>query len=129
MFAVPVSAFYAGLLGVFYLYLSFLISLHRRKHKISLGDGEDRHFTQMLRAHANFGEFVPIMLVLMVVLELNKVNHLLLHGCGVALLSARLLHAYGVRHHYGASWQRVSGAALTYLTLGILSVANLWIFY
>lgn len=129
MVTVPITAFYAGLLGVFYLYLSALVSQQRRGQKISLGDGGDKHFEQLIRSHANFSEYVPLLLVMLLVAELNQIHHLLLHGCGVGLLFARLFHAYGVRHHYGASWQRVVGGGLTYLILAVLAAVNLWVLY
>lgn len=125
----PITAFYAGLLGVFYLYLSAVVSAHRRRERVSLGDGESRNFQQIIRSHGNFSEYVPLVLVLMLVAELNGVNFWVLHISGNAILFGRLLHAWGLRHHHGASWQRVWGAALTYLSVAILSVASLAVFY
>ena len=125
----PISAFYAGLLGVVYLYLSVLVVKNRRELKIGLGDGGDRHFRQLIRAHGNFSEYVPLVLILMVVAELNHSNSIALHVTGNALLFGRLLHAYGLRHHYGASWQRVWGGFLTFLALAVASALCLFLFY
>jgi uncharacterized membrane protein YecN with MAPEG domain len=126
---IPITAFYAGLLGAFYLYLSAVVSANRRREKVSLGDGETRHFQQIIRSHGNFSEYVPLVLILMLVAELNGGHFWLLQISGNAILFGRLLHAYGLRHHYGASWQRLWGAGLTYVSIAILSAANLLTLY
>jgi len=122
---VPVTAFYACLLAAFLLFLAFMVIAQRRESRISLGDGGERHMMQMMRAHGNFIEYVPFALVLMMLAELNGVNTLLLHICGWWLLAARMAHAYGLRHHYGTSWQRFVGALSTFLIYLVLIVANL----
>lgn len=129
MLSTPVTAFYAGLLAVFYLYLSALIILYRRNHKIGLGDGGDRHFTQLIRSHGNFAEYVPLVLILSLIAEMNEVNAPALHISGVCILFGRLIHAYGLRHHYGASWQRLVGGGLTFAAMAILAVLNLLVLY
>lgn len=125
----PITGFYAGLLAIIYIYLSLIVIQHRRKYKIGLGDGGDRHFQQLIRSHGNFSEYVPITLVLMLVAEINSSNLLALHCSGVAILFGRLMHAYGLRHHYGNSWQRVGGGALTFSAIFTLAVLNLYVLY
>ncbi|GAC14105.1 MAPEG family protein [Aliiglaciecola lipolytica] len=125
----PITAFYAGLLGVTFLYLSILVIKQRRGRKVSLGDDGDSHFLGLIRAHGNFAEYVPLTLVLLLVAEINQANHLVLHAVGTLLLLGRLIHAYGLRHHVGASWQRVWGMLMTFaalLTTSILNLANLY---
>ena len=125
----PITAFYAGLLAFVYIYLSILVIRQRRSLKIGLGDGEDKHFLQLLRAHANFAAYVPMTLILMLLAELNKGSFDWIHVCGVAILFGRLMHAYGLRHHYGASWQRIWGMLLTFAAIVIGGVLNLLLFY
>lgn len=125
----PIVAFYAGLLSVVYLYLTIIVILNRREKKIGLGDGGDRHFLQIVRVHGNFSEYVPLILVLFLIAEINQANQIMLHICGVAILFGRLIHAYGLRRHFGSSWQRVTGGGLTILTLLLLAVMNLLVLY
>jgi uncharacterized membrane protein YecN with MAPEG domain len=125
MLHTPITAFYGGLLGITFMYLSILVIQGRRSGKISLGDGGDNHFLGVIRAHANFAEYVPLILVLMLVAEINLAHVAVLHGAGVALLIGRLVHAYGLKHHSGASWQRVSGMLLTFVALIGLSIQNI----
>jgi uncharacterized membrane protein YecN with MAPEG domain len=125
MLHTPITAFYGGLLGIIFMYLSILVIQGRRSGKISLGDGGDNHFLGVIRAHANFAEYVPLILVLMLVAEINQAHVAVLHSAGVALLIGRLVHAYGLKHHSGASWQRVSGMLLTFIALIGLSIQNI----
>jgi hypothetical protein len=111
------------------MYLSILVIQRRRSQKISLGDGGDQHFLGVIRAHANFAEYVPLILVLMVVAEINLANSWLLHSVGTVLLLGRIIHAYGLRHHSGASWQRILGMLLTFAALFGVSVQNIVFLY
>lgn len=122
---VPITAFYASLLAVFLLYLAIMVIKQRRDTQVGLGDGGDRHLLQMMRAHGNFAEYVPFALLLMMLAELNGSHYLVLHCCGWLLIIARMLHAYGLRHHFGASWQRFAGALCTFMIIIALIVANL----
>jgi uncharacterized membrane protein YecN with MAPEG domain len=125
----PITAFYAGLLGILFFYFSVLVVKGRFSKKISLGDGGDHHFQQVIRAHGNFTEYAPIVLILLFISEVNHSNPIVLHLAGIALLSGRFLHAFGLRRHSGTSWQRVSGMLLTFSSLVTLSVMNILILY
>lgn len=125
----PITAFYAGLLGILFLYLSVLVIKGRFSKKISLGNGGDHHFQQVIRAHGNFSEYTPIVLILLFVAEVNLSHPITLHLAGTALLSGRFLHAFGLRRHSGSSWQRISGMLLTFASLIILSVMNILVLY
>lgn len=125
----PITAFYAGLLGITFLYLSILVIKQRRGLKVSLGDGGDPHFQGFIRAHGNFSEYTPLIVILMLVAEMNQANSIALHVVGVSILLGRLLHAYGLRHHVGASWQRIYGMLMTFGSLLASSVLCLLTLY
>jgi uncharacterized membrane protein YecN with MAPEG domain len=125
----PISAFYAALLALLFFYLTVLVITNRRRKKIGLGDDGDKHFQQYIRAHGNFSEYTPLVLVMLLIAEINGSSSLLLHMAGVCLLFGRCLHALGLIRHSGASWQRVSGMLLTFSALLILAVLNLWLLY
>ncbi|MFQ3235617.1 MAG: putative membrane protein YecN with MAPEG domain [Paraglaciecola sp.] len=125
----PITAFYAGLLAMLFLYLSALVIANRRNKKISLGYGGDKHFLQFIRAHGNFSEYVPLVLVMQLIAEINNSSDLLLHFIGVTLLFGRLIHSFGLRRHTGASWQRVVGMLLTFVSMIIAAVINLTLLY
>jgi uncharacterized membrane protein YecN with MAPEG domain len=89
-----VSALYGGLLAVLLLVLSYRVILHRRRHRIDLGDGGDPLLGRLVRGQANFAEYAPFGLLLLVLLELGAWPSWLLHGLGGTLTLGRLAHAW-----------------------------------
>ena len=125
----PITAFYGGLLAAIYVYLSFAVIFKRRKYLVGIGDGGEKDLSQAIRVHGNFAEYVPFALLLLLLAEINHANPLLLHGIGVALIISRLLHAIGLSHHVGASWQRMVGVIGTFSLYLVLIVINVLTVY
>lgn len=98
------------------------------KEGIGIGDGGNSQLARAIRIHANAVEWALPVLLLMLIAELNRAPALLLHACGVVLIIARVLHAYGLRRSAGRSTGRFAGAGLTWATLLVLAVWNLWAF-
>mgnify|MGYP000300465177 CR=1 FL=1 len=121
-----ITGLYSGLLGLVFLYLSFAVIKIRKKHLISLGDGNHEELQMRTRAHANFSEYVPICIILLLIAELTSQADLFLHICGIVLLYGRIAHAYGLITKTGASWGRVSGMLATFAVLFSLSIWNLY---
>jgi hypothetical protein len=116
-----ITAFYAGLLAPVFLALSLRVVQFRRRG-ISLGDGGSPQMLRVMRGHANFAEYVPFILVLMLVLELGHTSIYILHALGITLLIARVLHGYALSFTHKFFLGRFLGAALTF---GVLLVAGL----
>ena len=129
MLLLPVTAFYASILALVYLYLTALVIRFRRQNRIGVGDGGSDVLQRLIRVHGNFAEYVPLTLILLAVLEINSQSTLLIHLLGGALVMGRVLHAYGLRHSAGATWQRLVGMVLTLLTLFIIASINLTLIY
>ncbi|WP_218311317.1 MAPEG family protein [Alteromonas antoniana] len=121
----PITAFYASLLGLCFLYMSLLVIGVRRSNRISLGDGDNEDLRRLTRAHGNFSEYVPLTLIMIACLEANSDYTWIIHGISCLLLFGRLLHAYGLRQHEGASWQRFVGMIATFLAILLSACANL----
>jgi len=117
-----VTPLYAGLLVLWFLVLSVRVIRGRGREKIALGDGGSMGMTRLIRAHANFAEYVPLALVLMGLLEMSHYSIYVLHALGIALLVARLLHGYALSFTSQFMFGRVAGAGLTFLVLGIEAV-------
>ena len=123
---VPITALYAGLLGLMFLALELPIGLLRTRTNTSLGDGGNADLTVAIRRHANFVEHVPLALLLMALLELNGASHMLLAILGTALVIARLMHPFGLDVHVMRRPPRGLGAATTSLVILVASVVLLW---
>ena len=116
----PITALYAGLLGILYLVLAFRVVAVRRVTAIGLGDGGNALLLSRIRIHGHAAEYIPFALVLMLILELNGGSSAWLHGLGIALVIGRLAHAQGLTQGAGTSAGRLVGNLLTW---GVILVA------
>lgn len=116
---------YAGLLTLVFVALSIRVIGARRGARVSLGDGGDRALLRRQRVHANFAEYVPLALVLMLLAELQGVPPPVLHGLGLALLAGRLVHAAGVSREPEDFKLRITGMGLTFTALVSAALINL----
>ncbi|MEM9780637.1 MAG: MAPEG family protein [Pseudomonadota bacterium] len=126
MDAIPQIAL--GVTAVFVLMsipMAVAVGLRRAKTGISLLHGEDEVLLRRMRAHGNFDEYVPLALLALAGAEISGAAPWLVATCGVALLGARLIHYAGLSTS-AASKGRAVGAALTNLTMLVLSLAILW---
>jgi uncharacterized membrane protein YecN with MAPEG domain len=110
-----ITPIYAGLLAILYLVLSYRIVLMR--DKVSLGDGGNPILQRRIRAHGNFAEYVPMILIMLGILELNHLPVYALHILGLTLLIARLLHGYALSFSESFKFGRMWGTVLTFLLL------------
>ena len=118
MFVTPL---YAGLLVIWFVVLSLRV-VNLRRRGIAFGDNGDVRVTRMVRAQANFAEYVPVALLLMGFLEVTRHSIYLLHALGVALLVGRLLHGLALSFGWQPRAGRAAGAALTFAVLLIAAV-------
>lgn len=117
-----ITAFYAALLALIYLPLSLRIPILRMKHMVGLGDGDVPELARWIRVHGNFGEYVPIALLLLMLAELLRSSGWLLHIFGITLIVARLLHVRGLSQNSGTSRGRFLGTVLTLSVIGLLAL-------
>lgn len=120
-----ITSIYAGLLAIWFVLLSYRV-VQQRGHGVSLGDGGDQVLLRRIRAHGNFAEYVPIILILLGALEFGGAKPWLLHVLGATLLVARLLH--GVALSFTESWKfgRFYGTLLTFILLPVTGGLCLW---
>jgi hypothetical protein len=113
MFVTPL---YAGLLTLWFLVLSVRV-VNLRRHGLVFGDNGDADVIRVVRAQANFAEYVPLALLMMGFLEASHYSIYLLHLLGLTLLAARLVHGFGLSFGWGVRSMRVLGATLTMVVL------------
>lgn len=113
-----VTLFYAGLSGLLLLALSFQVVALRRRHRVGLGTGDEPALERAVRVHANFCEYAPLALLLLLVLELSaSLPPLVLHALGLMLIAGRILHAVGLSRSAGTSSGRFVGTLLTWVMI------------
>jgi uncharacterized membrane protein YecN with MAPEG domain len=113
MFVTPL---YASLLALWFVLLSMRV-VNLRRAGIIFGDNGDVKVTRVVRAQANFAEYVPLALLLMGFLEVGRFSIYILHALGLTLLIARLIHGLALSFGWQIRFGRVAGAALTFIVL------------
>lgn len=122
----PITAIYAGVLGLFLIFLSVRVIGIRRAARIGLGDGGDTVLMRAVRAHANFAEYAPFTLIVMALVESLGAPALLLHAGGASLAAGRIIHALGVSRSPELPLFRVAGMAATLTALSLLAVCAIY---
>jgi uncharacterized protein len=131
----PITALYVGLSALLLLYFSVAVIRCRVQHKVVLFDGGVDILARHCRAHANFTEYTPMVLLLIAMGEMGGASSTLLHGMGAALIAGRIVHFYSltVREPRAASAGnmdirfRQAGMMLTFVALGTGAITALWL--
>ena len=118
---IPVTTFFIGILLLVQVPLGVRVSIYRGKHDIGLGDGGDATLLKHMRAHGNFIEYVPIILLGMAASELFGMEAFWLWIAGALLVAARIVHALSI-YDIGGAVARGFGAGTTYLLMAIFGV-------
>lgn len=117
-----ITPLYAGLFGIILVYLSWRIVHLRNKYQIKMGDGGHSALIAATRAQGNLVEYLPTSLVLMLMLEFLATSAWILHGLGIWLLLARLLHLKGIKDPSGTSIHRKIGTRLTWAQIVVAAL-------
>jgi len=120
-----IFALYAPIFALFFVILSLNVIRTRRREKVGLGAGGNRAVERAMRVHANFAEYVPLTLILLLVLELYGANAILLNLLFLTLLVGRGVHAWGVSREPENCSFRVTGMMLTFFVIVAASLALL----
>jgi uncharacterized membrane protein YecN with MAPEG domain len=118
MAAPAITTAYAVPLAIIYLVLAFRVIGRRRAARAALGDGGDADLARRIRAHANFAEYVPLVLVLMMLAELGGAPIWMAHTAGACLLAGRVAHAVTISRLDEDIRMRVVAMVLTFTALG-----------
>jgi len=120
-----ITGLFASLFGLLVIILAYKVVVFRRTKKVGLGDNGDMQGQLVIRTHANAVEYLPLLLILMGIYEINGGNHLVLYVFGVLSFIGRIWHAFGLSKSAGVSSGRFYGTALTWLTIVVFAVLNM----
>lgn len=119
-----VTPIYAILLTALFLVLSWRVITERRGNRFAYGNNESNRVEAKIRAQANWAEYVPIALILMLMAELQGIPALWLHINGVILLVGRVMHGYGMSFRPKEFFFRRNGMLLTLIAIPFALVLN-----
>jgi len=112
----PITLTIAGAAAILNIWLSLRVSRLRRPLKVGIGDGGHEVLARRMRAHANFIENAPLMLILLGLVELATGGSMLLWGAAILFILARIAHAFGMDRP-GANPLRVGGIVISWVVL------------
>ena len=107
-----------GVLTLMLVVLSGLVIAGRVTLRVALYDGGHEVMRQRIRTQANFVEYVPMALIVLTLVEWQRIGPSWLPAAmGATLVVARLWHAQGLLKRSGTSIGRFMGTNLTALVL------------
>ncbi|URW75244.1 MAPEG family protein [Sphingomonas donggukensis] len=120
----PASLCTAAACALINLWLAIRVGQMRRLHNVSVGDGGNMAVIARMRAHANFTEYAPVVLILLALLELARGTSWIVWGYGFAFVVARLCHGVGMD-----TWKpgRGIGVVVTMLVMVALAGHCAWV--
>lgn len=121
--ALNVSGIWFALFTILYVLLTLHVVRMRWVTKTGLGTGEDRRMLKAVRIHGNFAEYIPLIFIGLVLLELRGVSTTWLHIFYGAAFSGRLLITMGITKTGNFSPYRFVGNNLTFI---VLLAAGIW---
>ncbi len=120
----PISLTFAGAFALLNLWLGYRCVRIRVNGPGGVGDLGIPVLRARMRAHANFVEYTPFVLILMALLEYAGGSAEALKGAGIVYLLARVLHAFGIERPRFA--MQLIGAIGTWIVLLALAIWAIW---
>ena len=117
---------YAAVLVFIYIYLAIRVIGLRRSRRVGIGHGGHADLERAMRVHANFAEYVPLAVLLLAFVETQGRPAWMVHLLALALLAARIVHAYGVSQAKENIRLRVAGVLTTFAVLAFAGISLLF---
>ena len=118
----PITAFYAGLLALWILFLAFKVVGFRRSERVILGAGSSDNGERLIRGHGNAIETIPIFLIMLGLAEGLGTAGWMLHIVAVAFCAGRFLHGVHFMKARESNDLRFYGMLTTVITTALLAV-------
>jgi uncharacterized protein len=92
----PITLAISGAAALLNFWLAWRVGQKRMSEKVSIGDGGNPAVIARMRAHANYVEFTPFVLILIGLIELAVGTQLWLWAVGAIYLLGRIAHGLGM---------------------------------
>lgn len=117
------TTLYALVLIPIWFVLWIRVTSARSELNCSIGDRGDLRLLQKIRQHGNFIEWVPFVLVLMMLAEAQGTDAPWLHAAGILLVVGRFAHPFGLRTDNAGHPLRYVGNGANILAVLVLAIA------
>ena len=122
---IPVTALFSAILFFLYYYLAKNVIQIRRNNKIPIGFAKNKELEQAIAAHSNFNQYVPLGLIMMACMELNKIHFSIIFLVGISFTFGRIIHAKSFLKKTMDLKQRVQGMKFTFWTMIVMAILNI----
>lgn len=112
----PISLTAAAVAALINIWLGWRVGQVRISEKVLTGDGGNHKVICRMRAHANFTEYTPFVLILLALLELAGANQTALWAIMAVYMLSRVAHALGMDAEYPSRLRQL-GVIVTMVTL------------
>ena len=112
----PITLTIAGAAALVNIWLMIRVGQVRTSEEVSVGDGGNDKVVRRMRAHANFGESTPLVLVLMAFVEMATGSAVWLWVVGGLFVLGRVAHGLGMDDG-GFAKGRFLGTIVSMLTM------------
>jgi uncharacterized protein len=119
----PITLTMAGLAAIVNIWLAIRCGQVRSKEKISVGDGGNDLMIRRMRAHSNFAEFTPIVLILVALVELAWGTSTWLWVVAMAYIVGRVAHGLGMDNDNKGRGAGIMITMLATIGLGLCAIA------
>jgi uncharacterized protein len=119
----PVTLTAAGIAALINIWLAVRVGQVRTREKVSVGDGGNDAVIRRMRAHSNFSEFAPIVLILFGLVEYATGTSLWLWSVMAIFSLGRLAHAFGMDGWGPGRGVGILSTMLVTLGLGLYAIA------
>lgn len=114
--SMQVTILFVGLLALIQIPLTVMVGFRRVQTGIQFFDGGDQTLLCRMRAHGNYTETVPVVIIAMAAAEIAAMPHWALWAGGISLLVGRLMHA-AILVTKGWGNPRAIGMILTFIPM------------
>jgi uncharacterized membrane protein YecN with MAPEG domain len=124
MIILPITLTIAAAAAILLIWLAVRVSRLRRGYKISVGDGGNEALLCRIRAHGNYVENMPVLLILLGLVELAGGDARILWAAGILFILSRILHAFGMDQPSPGRLRvfGIAGSSLAIVALAIYAV-------
>lgn len=112
----PITLTIAGAAAIVNFWLAIRVVTLRLKSKVLVGDGGNSLIIARMRAHANYIEYTPFVLILIALIELAQGSHTWLWAAGIIYILGRILHPFGLDRQT-PNPLRAAGILITWVVL------------
>ncbi len=113
-----------ALTGLF-LWLSIQVTQFRAKYKVLVGDGGNKDMAIAIRLHANFIEYVPFTMVLLLLAAIAGTPRIILLIIILVFTVSRFMHAFMFGDSDKLGQGRLIGMVGTWASVGVLGLCVL----